>query len=68
MEISEPTLPAIRDAFHKRHEERYTDTEPHNAVEVVNVESAILGGSTNRPGSNRPHQTAPNLQSSPIAI
>ena len=30
-------------AFHKRHEELYTYSEPHNAVEVVNIESTLYG-------------------------
>ncbi|MEO1681006.1 MAG: hydantoinase/oxoprolinase family protein [Pseudomonadota bacterium] len=43
MEIDEANLGEIRNAFHTRHEELYTYAEPHNAVEVVNVESAIYG-------------------------
>ncbi len=43
MEISEASLETIRQAFHKRHEELYTYSEPHNAVEAVNVESTIYG-------------------------
>jgi N-methylhydantoinase A len=33
----------IKNAFHKRHEELYTYSEPHNAVEVVNIESTLYG-------------------------
>ncbi|WP_212523503.1 hydantoinase/oxoprolinase family protein [Actibacterium sp. MT2.3-13A] len=43
MEITEDSLGDLRDAFHRRHKELYTYSEPHNAVEVVNVESAIFG-------------------------
>ena len=33
----------VKSAFHKRHEELYTYSEPHNAVEVVNLESTLYG-------------------------
>ena len=33
----------VKSAFHKRHEELYTYSEPHNAVEVVNIESTLYG-------------------------
>ena len=33
----------VKGAFHKRHEELYTYSEPHNAVEVVNIESTLYG-------------------------
>lgn len=42
-EVTEATLEDIKAAFHARHKELYTYDEPHNAVEVVNVESAITG-------------------------
>ena len=42
-EVTEATLDAIKFAFHSRHKELYTYDEPHNAVEVVNVESTIAG-------------------------
>ncbi|WP_339692473.1 hydantoinase/oxoprolinase family protein [Celeribacter baekdonensis] len=42
-EVTEATLEDIKAAFHTRHRELYTYDEPHNAVEVVNVESAITG-------------------------
>ena len=42
-EVTEATLADIKAAFHARHRELYTYDEPHNAVEVVNVESAITG-------------------------
>ena len=41
--IDEPALERLKAAFHARHEELYTYCEPHSAVEVVNVESAISG-------------------------
>ncbi len=41
--VTENSLEAIKEAFHARHKELYTYDEPHNAVEVVNVESAITG-------------------------
>jgi N-methylhydantoinase A len=33
----------VKAAFHKRHEELYTYSEPHNSVEVVNIESTLYG-------------------------
>ena len=30
-------------AFHKRHEQLYTYSEPHSVVEVVNIESTVYG-------------------------
>ncbi len=36
-------LDKVKGAFHKRHEELYTYSEPHNAVEVVNIESTLYG-------------------------
>ncbi|MDE9451928.1 hydantoinase/oxoprolinase family protein [Aliiroseovarius sp. Z3] len=42
-EVTEETLGDIKAAFHARHKELYTYDEPHNSVEVVNVESAITG-------------------------
>ncbi|MCP9481752.1 hydantoinase/oxoprolinase family protein [Shimia sp. CNT1-13L.2] len=42
-DVTEATLEDIKAAFHARHKELYTYDEPHNAVEVVNVESTIAG-------------------------
>ena len=42
-EVTEATLETIKAAFHARHKELYTYDEPHNAVEIVNVESTIAG-------------------------
>ena len=42
-EITESSIPGIIDAFHRRHEELFTYAEPHNVVEVVNLESTVLG-------------------------
>jgi N-methylhydantoinase A len=36
-------LEKVKGAFHNRHEELYTYSEPHNAVEVVNIESTLYG-------------------------
>jgi len=36
-------LEKVKAAFHKRHEELYTYSEPHNSVEVVNIESTLYG-------------------------
>jgi N-methylhydantoinase A len=36
-------LEKVKAAFHKRHAELYTYSEPHNAVEVVNIESTLYG-------------------------
>lgn len=41
--IDEAALDRLKAAFHARHEELYTYSEPQSAVEVVNVESAISG-------------------------
>ena len=38
----------VIDAFHRRHEELYTYSERHNAVEVVNIESTSMAASTSR--------------------
>jgi N-methylhydantoinase A len=42
-EISEATLDKVKQAFHSRHEQLYTYSEPHSAVEVVNIESTLYG-------------------------
>lgn len=42
-EITEANLGQIIDAFHARHRELYTYDEPDSPVEVVNVESTIIG-------------------------
>jgi N-methylhydantoinase A len=42
-EINGRTIETVKDAFHKRHEELYTYSERHNAVEVVNIESTLYG-------------------------
>jgi N-methylhydantoinase A len=36
-------LERVKRAFHQRHEELYTYSEPHNEVEVVNIESTLYG-------------------------
>ncbi len=41
--LDEAALDQLKAAFHARHEELYTYSEPQSVVEVVNVESAILG-------------------------
>ena len=41
--ITQEKLAAILDDFHKRHEELYTYSEPHNPVELVNIESTMTG-------------------------
>jgi N-methylhydantoinase A len=42
-EINEKSIEKVKEAFHKRHEELYTYSERHNAVEVVNIESTLFG-------------------------
>jgi N-methylhydantoinase A len=42
-EINARTIRKVKEAFHKRHEELYTYSERHNAVEVVNIESTLFG-------------------------
>ena len=41
--LDEAALERLKAAFHARHEELYTYSEPGSMVEVVNVESAICG-------------------------
>lgn len=41
--IDKPSLEQIKEAFHTRHKELYTYDEPQSPIEVVNVESTILG-------------------------
>jgi len=41
--ITQEKLAAILDDFHQRHEELYTYSEPHNPVELVNIESTMVG-------------------------
>ena len=41
--LDEAALERLKRAFHARHEELYTYSEPGSMVEVVNVESAIWG-------------------------
>ncbi|MFN7224410.1 MAG: hydantoinase/oxoprolinase family protein [Paracoccaceae bacterium] len=41
--LDEAALDTLKAAFHARHEELYTYSEPASVVEVVNVESAIWG-------------------------
>jgi N-methylhydantoinase A len=42
-EIDATSIKTVKDAFHRRHEELYTYSERHNAVEVVNIESTLYG-------------------------
>ncbi|HMM77900.1 MAG TPA: hydantoinase/oxoprolinase family protein [Gammaproteobacteria bacterium] len=42
-ELSAATLPAVIDAFHRRHEQLYTYSEPGSMVEIVNLESMVIG-------------------------
>ena len=42
-DINAKTIEEVKEAFHRRHEELYTYSERHAAVEVVNIESTILG-------------------------
>ena len=42
-EINVRTIDKVKEAFHKRHEELYTYSERHSAVEVVNIESTLYG-------------------------
>ncbi len=41
--IDATTIQRVKDAFHARHAELYTYSEPHNPVEVVNIESTLFG-------------------------
>ncbi len=42
-DLNESTVEQVRDAFHRRHKQLYTYDEPHNTVEVVNLESTLFG-------------------------
>lgn len=42
-DLDEAALEKLKAAFHARHEELYTYSEPQSMVEVVNIESAIWG-------------------------
>jgi N-methylhydantoinase A len=41
--INDKTVDRVKDAFHRRHEELYTYSEPHSTVEIVNIESTLYG-------------------------
>lgn len=41
--INAKTIGKVKDAFHRRHEELYTYSERHSAIEVVNIESTLFG-------------------------
>ena len=42
-EIDATSIETVKDAFHRRHEQLFTYSEPHNVVEVVNVEVTAYG-------------------------
>ncbi|WP_048645726.1 hydantoinase/oxoprolinase family protein [Nitratireductor soli] len=42
-DINADTVERLKDAFHRRHEQLYTYSEPNNTVEVVNIESTLYG-------------------------
>ena len=42
-DITEATIKEVKAAFHARHKQLYTYDEPHNTVEVVNLESTLYG-------------------------
>ncbi|WP_426037831.1 hydantoinase/oxoprolinase family protein [Cypionkella sp. TWP1-2-1b2] len=41
--VTAQTIDQIKAAFHARHEQLYTYSEPHSTVEVVNIESTVYG-------------------------
>ena len=41
--ICREKMAAVLDDFHRRHEELYTYAEPHNPVELVNIETTLVG-------------------------
>ncbi len=41
--VNAQTIDQIKQAFHARHEQLYTYSEPHSTVEVVNIESTVYG-------------------------
>ncbi|MBB4066039.1 caprolactamase subunit alpha [Gellertiella hungarica] len=42
-DIDATSIERVKEAFHRRHKELYTYAEPHNPVEVVNIESTLYG-------------------------
>lgn len=42
-DLNSETIGEIRAAFDRRHEELFTYAEPHNTVEIVNLESTVIG-------------------------
>ena len=42
-DITESSVSAVKQAFHARHKELYTYDEPDSPVEIVNVESTVVG-------------------------
>ena len=42
-DLNAETIGDIRAAFDRRHEELFTYAEPHNTVEIVNLESTVIG-------------------------
>ncbi|MGV8986982.1 MAG: hydantoinase/oxoprolinase family protein [Cypionkella sp.] len=41
--VNAQSIAQIKAAFHARHEQLYTYSEPHSTVEVVNIESTVYG-------------------------
>jgi N-methylhydantoinase A len=41
--VNAQSIELIKAAFHARHEQLYTYSEPHSTVEVVNIESTVYG-------------------------
>lgn len=41
--IDAQSIEQVKSAFHHRHEQLFTYSEPHNVVEVVNVEATVYG-------------------------
>jgi N-methylhydantoinase A len=52
-EITPETVDAMLAAFHRRHEELYTYSEPGNPVELVNIESTLTGRVSKPPVQHR---------------
>ncbi len=57
-DIDATTIERVKDAFHRRHKELYTYAEPHNPVEVVNIESTLYGRIEKPKRPEKPKATA----------
>ncbi len=62
-EIDAKSIDKVKNSFHARHEELYTYSEPHNAVEIVNIESTLYGR-VDKPSPQRVGKGVPVVKAS----